>query len=116
MRAVCALFLLGILVNCGGPAKPVWAPDAVVAKHAHRTTGPTQVTLYTVVNTRNGTGAHSALLIDAGERVLFDPAGSYASPQTPERHDVLFGMTDRAVRAYITVSYTHLTLPTTSRV
>ena len=32
---------------------------------------------------------------------MFDPAGSFKVPFVPERNDVLFGMTDRALAAYV---------------
>jgi hypothetical protein len=53
------------------------------------------------VNKRSGSGAHSAILVNASERVIFDPAGSWRHPKVPERNDVHFGMTDKAVAFYI---------------
>jgi hypothetical protein len=59
------------------------------------------ITLYTVVSRSSGSGAHSGLLINATERIIFDPAGTFKLPFTPERNDVHFGMTPRAVAVYI---------------
>ena len=59
------------------------------------------ITLYTVVSRSSGSGAHSGLLINASERIIFDPAGTFTLPLTPERNDVHFGMTPRAVAVYI---------------
>lgn len=59
------------------------------------------ITLYTVVSTSSGTGAHSGLLINGTERIIFDPAGTFNLPITPERNDVHFGMSPRAVSVYI---------------
>lgn len=90
------------LAACGGPAEPVWAPDEAVRQYAYRHDGPPEVRLYTVVSTRNGSGGHSGLLINAPSgRILFDPAGTFSLPFTPERNDVHFGMTDNAVKVYI---------------
>ncbi len=94
-------FSLSILAGCAGPADPVWAPDHAVQKYRHNPGGPAELRLYTVVSTRSGSGAHSSLLINGRERLLFDPAGSFQAPTTPERNDVLYGMTDRALAAYI---------------
>lgn len=98
-----ALVLLPVwLAACGGPAEPVWAPDSAVRKYAYRHDGPPEIRLYTVVSTRNGSGAHSGLLITTPEeRILFDPAGTFSLPFTPERNDVHYGMTENALRVYI---------------
>ena len=40
-------------------------------------------------------------MINASERVIFDPAGSWHHPQMPERNDVLYGATP-ALEAYFT--------------
>lgn len=81
------------LAGCG--AQSVYAPDDVVARAAYVHDGPPSIALYTMKNTSNGDGAHSALLINASQRVIFDPAGSLRHPEIPERNDVLFGVTPR---------------------
>jgi len=40
-------------------------------------------------------------MINASERVIFDPAGTWYHPNLPERNDVHFGMTDAAVDFYV---------------
>jgi len=90
-----------LLAACGGPAEPVWAPDNAVSKAVYRHDGPTELVLYTVVAKRNGSGAHSGLLINADQRILFDPAGTFSLPFVPERNDVHYGMTPRALSVYI---------------
>lgn len=89
------------LAACGGPAEPVWAPDAAVKQASYVHAGPAKVTLFTVISTRNGSGGHSGLMINGAERVMFDPAGTFKVPFVPERNDVLFGMTERALAAYV---------------
>ena len=87
------------LVACG--AEPIWAPDETVAAARYEHSGPTSVTLYTVLSTRSGAGAHVGLLINGSERVLFDPAGTWRHPRLPERNDVHFGITPKMVDFYI---------------
>ena len=69
------------------------------ARYVHGS--PPAVTLYTVLSTRDGSGAHSGLLINGSERIIFDPAGTWQHPGLPERNDVHFGMTPKMVSYYI---------------
>ncbi len=59
------------------------------------------ITLFTVVNNRSNEGAHSSLLIDGRERVIYDPAGTWYHPSAPERYDMHYGMNDLMVLFYI---------------
>jgi hypothetical protein len=96
--ALCLAALLG-LAACG--AEPVWAPEEQVQAARFISEEPSSITLYTVVNKSSGSGAHSAILVNASERVIFDPAGTWMHPRLPERNDVHFGMTDKAIAFYI---------------
>ncbi|RMH41173.1 MAG: hypothetical protein D6688_11820 [Alphaproteobacteria bacterium] len=87
------------LAACG--AEPVWAPDDAVAAAAYHHDGPPSITLITAVNNRSGEGGHSALLINASQRVMFDPAGTWWHRTVPERNDVLYGMTPTMLSFYI---------------
>lgn len=100
MRRITLLFiaLLG-LTAC--TAEPTWAPDEQVQAAHVVTSNPPTLTLFTVINVNSGNGGHSALLVDASERVLFDPAGSFYHPRLPERNDVFYGMSDPAVDFFI---------------
>jgi len=103
MRAVrlLAVFALALLAACGAPVEERRAPDAEVARAAYRHPGPPTITLYTVINNHHGGGAHTALMVNADQRAIFDPAGSFYHPHLPEQGDVHFGMTDPAVEFYI---------------
>lgn len=94
----CLIALLG-LAACG--AEPKWAPQEQVDAVRYVEGPPTYITLYTVVNKATGSGAHSAILVNASERVIFDPAGTWYHPKLPERNDVTFGMNDKALAFYI---------------
>ncbi len=99
MLARLAPVALVLLAGCGAGAP--YASDETVARVAyHDPVGPPSLTLYTVLNNRSGEGAHTALLVNASERVLFDPAGSFETPRAPERNDVLHGMSPAVVTAY----------------
>lgn len=95
-------FLIGApLALAACSAEPVWAPDAAVNAAVYRSGRPASLTLFTVKNTGTENGAHTSLLIDASQRVLFDPAGSFQAEVIPERNDVLFGFSPAAEQAYI---------------
>ena len=95
-------FLIGLpLALSACTAQQVWAPEDVVARAIHRKPGRKYITLYTMKNVGSDNGAHSALLINASQRVLFDPAGSFEQEVMPERNDVLFGVTPRLENFYV---------------
>lgn len=93
-----ALALLG-LSACGRP--PVqYVSDDVAERVTYRHNGPPRLTLFTMINNDSGAGAHSALMINGSQRVIFDPAGTVSHPQIPERHDVILGANPHLVDAY----------------
>lgn len=95
-------FLIGTpLALTACTASEVWAPDTLVSQYIYREEGPKYLTLYTMKNVGSGNGAHSALLINASQRVIFDPAGSWVQEQMPERNDVLFGVSPRLESYYV---------------
>ncbi len=96
--AFCLVALVG-LAACG--AEPKWAPEEQVQAARFVADEPPHVTLYTVVNKSTGSGAHSAILVNGSERLIFDPAGTWHHPRLPERNDVHFGMSDKALAFYI---------------
>ena len=99
----CFAVLAGLLVlaGCASTAEPIWATDGEVSRAVYVHDGPPKLTLYTVINNDNGFGAHSALMVNASQRVIFDPAGTWYHPKLPERNDVHFGMSDAVVDFYI---------------
>lgn len=107
------IFLLGCaaasVAGCTVPNKDSSASDEVIARAAYRHDGPPALTLYTMVNNRTGAGAHTSLMINASQRVIFDPAGSVRHSRIPERGDVLYGITpmieDIYVRAHARETY-----------
>lgn len=89
------------LAGCAG--EPVWSPQEAVNAKAYRGRGPTALTLYTMKRIDGGSGEHTSVLVDASQRVMWDPAGTFGHTTIPERNDVLFGFSP-TVEAYY-VSY-----------
>jgi hypothetical protein len=101
MRRILISLIAVLFVAACGAAEPRWAPDADVAQARYVHNGPTSITLYTVLSTRDGSGAHAGLLVNGSQRVMFDPAGTWQHPRLPERNDVHFGMRPLMVDFYI---------------
>ncbi|MBS0564170.1 MAG: hypothetical protein JSR87_06785 [Proteobacteria bacterium] len=97
-RLLCLLILPLLLAGC---AEHIWASDEAVQKARYHSSEPTSITLFTVVRKRGNEGAHSGLMINGSERVIYDPAGTWTNPAAPERNDLHFGMTPLMVKYYI---------------
>lgn len=98
--AMMALGATVIVAGCGNKSGPDSRPEEV-ARAAYRHDGPPEIVLYTMINNRSGSGAHSAMLINApSQRVVFDPAGSAQFTGIPEIGDVLYGITPTARRIF----------------
>ncbi|MGL4235885.1 hypothetical protein [Tabrizicola sp.] len=95
------LFCLLVLLGLAACAEPKWAPEEQVQSVRFVEGPPTYITLYTVVNKKTGSGAHTSLLVNGSERLIFDPAGTWYHPKLPERNDVHFGMNEKALAFYI---------------
>lgn len=99
-RWIACLTVPALLAACG--AEPVWAPDEAVKRAAYQDVeDPPSITLLTVVNNRSKEGAHSALMINASQRVIFDPAGTWWHRAAPERNDLHYGITPTMLKFYI---------------
>jgi hypothetical protein len=97
-RVLLALALPLTLANC---AEPVWAPDDAVTRARYVADEGPSITLFTVIRRLGGEGAHSGLMINGSQRVMFDPAGTWYNPMAPERNDVFYGITPRIKELYI---------------
>ncbi|MEM1375379.1 MAG: hypothetical protein AAGF78_13460 [Pseudomonadota bacterium] len=96
-------FLLGapaLLAACSTKPRVFESPSAVSAAQRPNT-GVPLLEVFTSFNVSSDNGAHSALFIHADQRVVFDPAGTFAHPQLPEQHDVIFGMSDSAREVFV---------------
>lgn len=100
MRPILALLVLAV-AGCGSTAEPVWAPEVEVQRAIYAHDGPASVTLMTVINNDSGDGGHTALLINGAQRVIWDPAGTWWNPASPERNDVHYGISPRMEEIYV---------------
>lgn len=98
MLRVCVALVAALFLSAC--AEHVWAPDDKFAAAQFSSGEPPSITLLTSINDRTGSGAHSGLMVNASQRVLFDPAGTFQHPSLAERGDVFYGMTDRMVWFY----------------
>lgn len=97
-KLIMCLLLPLVLMGCG--VKSEWASDEIVSRMAYREPGPATLTLVTMINNRSGSGAHTALVINASQRVIWDPAGSFEHPRIPERNDVIYGVNPEVYNVY----------------
>ncbi|MEH6644558.1 hypothetical protein [Sulfitobacter sp.] len=87
-----------LLAGCTEKGKE--SPTEAIASAAYSHSGQPRLTLITMINNRTGAGAHTSLLVESTQSVLFDPAGSFLHEDVPERGDVLYGMSPQWVRWY----------------
>ena len=100
LRTAAACLLMALAVSgCGVPAEHEVSLDQALAK-SYRHDGPPALTLYTMVSNRTGGGAHTSVMINASQRVIFDPAGTVRHSGIAENGDVLYGITPRIADFY----------------
>ncbi len=95
--AAAALSLAGCAEVGSGPDS---TPEQAAAA-AYRAGPPYSIILYTMINNRTNSGAHTSMMINApSQRVVFDPAGSVRFTGVPEVGDVLYGITPQVKQMY----------------
>ncbi len=94
MALVTAVLIAGCAVNEDN------ATDEQIRQVAYSHDGPPRLTLYTMVSNDTGAGAHTSLLINGSQRVVWDPAGSFRAESIVARGDVVYGMTPKMVDVY----------------
>lgn len=101
MRIIAAMALVLALGACGGPEE-VGTPPDVTRAAAYVHDGPPTLTLLTVISNETGNGAHTGLLVNGSQRVMWDPAGTFNDTRVlPERGDVLYGLTPAYYQTYV---------------
>jgi hypothetical protein len=96
-RTIAVITLFGFVSAC---AEHIRTDPTVVAARTYKSEEPPYVEVVTMVNKENERGAHSALIINASERVIWDPAGTFQHAELAEVEDVHHGATDRLVSYY----------------
>lgn len=101
LTRICLCLSLAVLAGCG--AQPGSVSQEPLAYTPYVAQGPATITLITSINGRSDAGAHSALVINGSERVLYDPAGSWEllDGVAPERDDMHYGMFPAALDNYL---------------
>src|SRR5690606_2620833 len=67
--------------------------DEMIRNAVYHHGGQPRLTLFTMISNDTGSGAHTSLMINASQRVIFDPAGSFRNETIPVRGDVVYGVT-----------------------
>lgn len=98
-RFILAFAALALLAGCA-TKEEIPRTDAEIAQSVYRHGGQPALTLLTMVNNRNGSGAHTALMINGSQRVIFDPAGSFRNQKIIRRNDVIYGVNDNLLDVY----------------
>jgi hypothetical protein len=75
------------------------SPDEI-ARARYASSAPASVTLMSMVNKSSGRSAHTGILINGSQQVLYDPAGTFTHPDLPRAGDVHYGITPRFVDYY----------------
>ena len=93
-RLALALAVMVGLSACAPVPEPTQTvTDAELREKIYRHDGPPALTLFTMVNNSNGSGAHTSLMVNGSQRVIFDPAGSFRHPRIATKNDVIYGVT-----------------------
>lgn len=91
-RLISGLAMLALAGCAGGGGQRPDASLEIISSASYRHSGPPALTLFTMINNRSGAGAHTSLMINGSQRVIFDPAGTVRLSAVPERGDVLYGI------------------------
>lgn len=97
LRIIATLCVMVVLTAC---AKDVGDTNGSIQDVAYKhDTGPS-LTLLTMINNKTGAGGHSSLMINGSQRVMYDPAGRFASRDVREQGDLLYGITPAVISRY----------------
>lgn len=85
-----AVLTLVLLSACADPSSD---PVEKINSARYVNPEPPSITLLTMVNEDGDFGEHSAILINASQQVLYDPAGSFRDDRLARSRDVHYGVT-----------------------
>lgn len=87
------------LAACG--TNQITSEPEAVARAFYVHPGPKTLTLMTMKNVGSDNGAHTGMMINASQRILWDPAGTFGHDLIPRLYDVHFGVTPRIAEFFI---------------
>lgn len=91
--ALALAVMVGLTACAPVPETSQSMTDSELREKVYRHDGPPALTLFTMVNNSNGSGAHTSLMVNGSQRVIFDPAGSFRHPRIATKNDVVYGVT-----------------------
>ena len=92
-----ALLMAALLAACAQFAN---SPPEEISRARYVSDEEPYVALVTMIHRRNDNGAHTALVVNGSQVVIYDPAGSFEHSQVPENNDVLYGITPELKSVY----------------
>lgn len=98
-KLILALTLPFLVAACGADYE--YASQEDVTRARYEKGAPYTVTLLTAISNRSKQGAHTALIINGSQRVIWDPAGTWYHNTAPIRHDVHYGINNTLLEFYI---------------
>lgn len=99
VRVALCMMVLALLAACAEPG--VYAPEADVQRFRYAGDSPSTLSLVTNIRNLSNKGAHSALIVNASEQVVFNPAGTWWHPAAPEQGDLHYGFSPAMKQWYI---------------
>lgn len=99
------MVLMALSSGCfiGMIARPQAASDEVIKKATYHSKNPPSVSLVTVnshdIFSRLGT--HTALIVNASQQVIYDPAGTYKNTRAPSKYDLFYGASPDVIKSFI---------------
>ncbi|MEM7614978.1 MAG: hypothetical protein AAF245_08015 [Pseudomonadota bacterium] len=100
MRAVRATLVIGLILLLAACAVEEGATSVQIAEKRFVSSEQPYVEVVSMVDRRSERAAHTAMVINASQRVIYDPAGTFQHEDLVERGDIHYGATDRLVRYY----------------
>ncbi|MHA3978019.1 hypothetical protein ACW9UR_10075 [Halovulum sp. GXIMD14794] len=100
MRLVRLFAPVLLLMTVAGCAVEEAAPYEEISRARHVSDEEPYVAVVSMVSNKSDRAAHTALFINASERVIYDPAGTFQHDSMPERGDIHYGATDRMIDYY----------------
>ena len=98
IRVAVSMLLVALTAACAGVE--VGAPPAEISRARFASDEPPYVAVVSMVHRDQQRAAHTALFINASQRVIYDPAGTFRHEAMPERGDIHYGATDRMIDYY----------------